>query len=289
MTTTTPTFGTIFSGKAKEENSEKLPPPWLRWLIHQKPEEKVEDKVGWWLPDCRWCFSWIDPVVLRPDSTTATDLIDKVLTSSVRLLLIANWLLALTVLLHTAVADWFLGRKRTMVPDRCDGSDYDTTTPRTPPAIPPVAVESWTSSTPGRERLGGFLVFKLLLISAVVAPDTLDLLILLSWYTVLSFLRSLAALSAQQTVSARTAGHTPAPGVWKLLVTVLCSDLTAATVCVALFHGAGTGMVLLLTCDCALLGGGCYYAHLAASTIALGNPACGKDWRARRRATSLAS
>jgi hypothetical protein len=38
------------------------------------------------------------------------------------------------------------------------------------------------------------LVFKLLLISAVVEPDTLDLLILLSWYTLLSFLRSLAHL-----------------------------------------------------------------------------------------------
>lgn len=33
----------------------------------------------------------------------------------------------------------------------------------------------------GRERLGGYLLFKLLLISAVVDPDTLDLLILLSW------------------------------------------------------------------------------------------------------------
>ena len=38
------------------------------------------------------------------------------------------------------------------------------------------------------------MVFKLLLISAVVEPDTLDLLILLSWYTLLSFLRSLAHL-----------------------------------------------------------------------------------------------
>ena len=39
----------------------------------------------------------------------------------------------------------------------------------------------------GSEKMGGFLVFKLLLISAVVAPDTLDLLILLSWYTLLNF------------------------------------------------------------------------------------------------------
>jgi hypothetical protein len=40
---------------------------------------------------------------------TVTDLLDKILTSTVRLLAIANWLLAVTYQLHTVVAVWFLG------------------------------------------------------------------------------------------------------------------------------------------------------------------------------------
>ena len=42
-------------------------------------------------------------------------------------------------------------------------------------------------------------------------------------------------------------------GVLRLLLVVLLSNVLAAAFCVALFHGAGWGMVLLLTCDCALL------------------------------------
>jgi hypothetical protein len=40
----------------------------------------------------------------------------------------------------------------------------------------------------------------------------------------------------------------------QLLFLVLGCDIVAAASCVALFHAAGWGMVLLLTCDCALLG-----------------------------------
>jgi hypothetical protein len=39
----------------------------------------------------------------------------------------------------------------------------------------------------------------------------------------------------------------------KLLVLVLLCDFVAAAVCVALFQLAGWSMVVLLTCDCALL------------------------------------
>jgi len=105
----------------------------------------------------------------------------------------------------------------------------------------------------GRERLGGYLLFKLLLISAVVEPDTLDLLILLSWYTLLSFLKSLSFLAGVTTAHASASGQQPHRGVFRLLVMVLFFDFTAAATCTALFHAAGWGMVILLTCDCALL------------------------------------
>ena len=55
------------------------------------------------------------------------------------------------------------------------------------------------------------------------------------------------------TAHASASGQAPRRGVLKLLLAVLVCDLTAAGVCAALFHGAGWGMVLLLSCDCALL------------------------------------
>jgi Ring finger domain len=175
-------------------------------------------------------FSWIDPNLIppidKPVDTIITNLIDKVLTSTLRILFIANWLIALTVLLHTAVADYFLG-------GRTDASADETRRPR--------------------ERVGGFLIFKFLLISAMVAPDTFDVLILLSWYTALSFLRSLAALCAQHTERARLLQRRPVSGALQLLALVLSCDGMAAMTCLGLFHGAGYGMVLLLTCDCLLL------------------------------------
>jgi hypothetical protein len=208
-------------------------PPWLRWIVppdsqqHDKPEtlEKnyfnntdnsaLATRILLLLRSC------LDPGILEPSPRTLTDLIDKVITSTPRLLAIANLLLSLTFLLHTCVADWFLG-----------GTSH---------------------ASAGRERLGGFLLFKLLLISAVVGPDTLDLLILLSWYTLLSFLRSLAHLCAATTQHTIQSGQPPRAGVLQLLVAVLGSDVLSAAFCVALFHTAGWGMVLLLTCDCALL------------------------------------
>jgi hypothetical protein len=86
-----------------------------------------------------------------------------------------------------------------------------------------------------------------------VEPDTLDLLILLSWYTLLSFLKSLSFLAGVTTAHTSSSGQTPHRGVFRLLMSVLCCDLTAAATCAALFHAAGWGMVILLTCDCALL------------------------------------
>jgi len=204
------------SSSKKEEFSSK------QQVFKQSPSsiDEPETPTSWWQ-------TWLDPSVLQAKPSTLTDLIDKVLTSTPRLLAIANLLLALTYQMHTVVADWFLGAG----------------------VYPPPG--EWAMT--GRERLGSFLVFKLLLISAVVEPDTLDLLILLSWYTLLSFLRSLAHLAAATTSHTTQSGQPPRAGVLQLLLVVLLSDFVAAAVCVALFQPAGVGMVILLTCDCALL------------------------------------
>ena len=178
-------------------------------------------------------LQWIDPAILSPSPTTPTDIIDKILTSTPRLLAIANFLLAMTYLVHSFVAAWFLGPYQ-------QSSAHG-------------LVVDWSTSTGPREKMGGFLVFKLLLISAVVAPDTLDLLILLTWYTLLTCLRSLDHLAHATTTHLSYLGHPPRPGVVHLLSLVLVCNILAAASCVALFHAAGWGMVLLLTCDCALL------------------------------------
>jgi hypothetical protein len=56
-------------------------------------------------------FLMIDPTLMEWPMMghTLTDLIDKILTSTPRLLAVRNFLLALTYLLQTVAADWFLG------------------------------------------------------------------------------------------------------------------------------------------------------------------------------------
>lgn len=217
-----PPFWNLFFSKEEPppEKQSKRAPAWIRWMLPRKEPEK--DIVP--PPQSPWIIRMTDPTILSPGPTTFPDLQEKILNSTPRILAIANLLLSLTYLVHTAVANLFLD-------------------------LPSLSRESWA----GRERLGGFLVFKLLLISAVVTPDTLDLLILLSWYTLLSFLRSLAGLAAATTAHTSQSGQSPRKGVLSLLVLVLLSDIIAASCCVALFHDAGWGMVVLLTCDCALL------------------------------------
>lgn len=206
--------------------------PWwkLSWQVlsqKQDPSLSKQQEQQAATPAATWWQRWLDPSLLQAKPSTVTDLIDKVSTSTPRLLAIANLLLALTYQMHTAVADWFLGVG----------------------VYPPPG--EWAMT--GRERLGSFLVFKLLLISAVAEPNTLDLLILLSWYTLLSFLRSLAHLAAATTSHTTQSGQPPRTGVLQLLLVVLLCDFVAAAACVALFLPAGVGRVVLLTCDCALL------------------------------------
>ncbi|KAG7347068.1 ring finger domain containing protein [Nitzschia inconspicua] len=195
---------------------------------------------------------WVDPLLLHPTSTTTTDIIDKVLKSTPRLLTIANFMLSMTYLLHSAVAVFFLGPQHPQ--QGHTSNNRNNVVPNQQQNLPPGMVVDWSpSSTGARERMGGFLVFKLLLISAVVAPDTLDLLILLTWYTWLSCLRSLDHLAHTTTTHLVALGHSPRNGAVQLLFLVLGCDIVAAASCVALFHAAGLDMVLLLTCDCALL------------------------------------
>ena len=260
-------FSSLFKKKSlkKEETKNKSKtqgevPIFLRWIdsltlkikvnmisnSKPSPSKDSKSKKETYTPILSLFRSILDDAILYPNENGgATQVIDKILTSTPRLLAIANLLLAVTYLLHSAVADLFLGTADPTVDDR--GQHRGNNIMRNEFA------DDLRHRRAGRERLGGFLIFKLLLISAVVEPDTLDLLILLSWYTLLSFLRSLSHLAACTTHHTSQAGLPPRQGVIKLLLLVLFCNFTAAASCVALFHGAGFGMVLLLTCDCALL------------------------------------
>lgn len=221
-----------------EEDGEQLKKerfPWLRWLLRHDNRvlnsemKRSTMRSGGSFSNYKSFLKFVlDPFFFESSSENLTKLIDKITTSTARLVVITNLFLAMTFLIHGAIADWFLGS------DLRHSNDW--------------------ASAAGRERLGGFLVFKFLLISAVVAPDTLDLIILLSWYTLLSFLRSLSHLSNGTTRHTIQSGQPPRPGVLILLIAVLFSDCLAAAFCVALFHEVGWKRVMLLTCDCVLLG-----------------------------------
>ena len=174
---------------------------------------------------------------------------------------IANLILALVYLFHAAIADLFLGTSSSSSnnstwnnPFRAVGQQQqgrqrqrgNNTTVDEQPTLP--------HRRSGRERLGAYLCFKLLLISSVLDPDIEDLLILFAWYLILSFLRSLAHLAGATTQHAAQSGLSPRPGALRLLIVVLLCDAAAATGCIVLFRGLGWHMLLLLTCDCALVG-----------------------------------
>ena len=208
-----------------------------------------------------------DSASIGRKSRVATELVDKVLTSTPRIIAIINLLLAVTYLLQSVVANYFLGEASMRANEQAEnefgvggvGDDAGLGAGVVPGTMIGMGGGSVGASASdrlhrsGRERLGGYLLFKLLLLTAVVEPDALDLLILLSWYTLLAFLRSLAYLAGITTAHTAASGQPPHPGVMKLLVTVFVCNISAAVTCTALFHGAGLGMVVLLTCDCGLL------------------------------------
>ena len=195
---------------------------------------KVEKICEWYknLFKVQYYPSLLDPSIFSWNSGGWTQIVDKITRSTPRLFAMANLVLAVTYLVHSAVADAFLG---------------------TSLSLSSAASSALQNRNIVREKLGGFLIFKLLLISAVVEPDTLDLLILLSWYTILAFLRSLTQLASSTILHTSHSGIEPRNGVMQLLLLLFVADVSAAVSCTALFHSAGIGMVALLTCDCALL------------------------------------
>lgn len=259
-------------GNAKMGNEGGLP-PWLGWMeaFNPKSNAKAKKRSGFSKEKdkpssmgARLMHRFIDPSLLewaslssssgvtRSRSRVATEVVDKILTSTPRIVTIINLLLAVTYLLHSIVATLFLGEASMRANDQAENEfNAGDGTMLGMGGVGASASDRMHRS--GRERLGGYLLFKLLLITAVVEPDTLDLLILLSWYTLLAFLRSLAYLAGITTAHTAASGQPPHRGVLKLLVMVLLCDISAATTCAALFHGAGLGMVALLLCDCALL------------------------------------
>jgi hypothetical protein len=64
----------------------------------------------------------------------------------------------------------------------------------------------------------------------------------------------LAHLAGATTQHAAQSGLSPRPGALRLLIVVVLCDVVAATGCIVLFRGLGWHMLILLTCDCALVG-----------------------------------
>lgn len=230
---------------SKNRNNQNIDPSQQPYTVQRILNKMIDPSLLNWIRDS---LSFDDT---KDTAKTATHIFDKIIHSTPRLLAIANLLLAGTYLLHSAVADFFLGEAHSAV--RHAGADFENGNAAMVGIGGVGASTSNRIHRSGRERLGGYLLFKLLLISAVVEPDTLDLLILLSWYTLLSFLKSLSFLAGVTTAHAAASGQMPHKGVFNLLLIVLFCDLSAAATCTALFHSAGWGMVILLTCDCALL------------------------------------
>jgi len=203
--------------------------------------------------DNQW--QWIDPVLFDPHSITyiVANIFDKILKSTIRMCIITNFMLAMTCLVHSAVAAWFLSYSRSSINTEQQQLGQHQ-------GVRHVAlVTDWASASAlaasgARERMVGFLVFKLILISAVVEPDYLDFLILVMWFTLLGCLRSLDHLAHSTNSHLTEIGRPPKTGVVQLLFWVLTCDIVAACSCYILFHAVGWDMVLLLTCDCAFLG-----------------------------------
>ena len=163
-----------------------------------------------------------------------TSITDKGLKSTIRLCVLTNFTNVIFYLLHSTVAGWIL---------LCSGS--------------PNGVEQQQEQPPvaeSRERMAGFVVFKLLLISAIIEPDTFDLLVLVTWFTQLGLMKTLDHISHSINIHTTAIGQPPKTRVVKLLLWVLICDILSTYCCYKMFHSAGWEIVLLLSCDCALLG-----------------------------------
>lgn len=104
------------------------------------------------------------------------------------------------------------------------------------------------------ETLASYFFFKLLLVSAIVEPDALDAFILLIWYSIHSFLRSLL-IQAHQTVTGSIHRGTPIPNKAIVLLGILAAwNVCSGVMCYMLFREAGMHMVIVLLSECVLIG-----------------------------------
>ena len=185
-------------------------------------------------------------------------IVDKIFTSTPRLIAIANLILVLTYLLLFAMAELFLGH--------ANGSSSnmgrtDTYIGLPPPQLPVAAPnqrhmfphESNRRRRAGRERFVGSLLFKLTLIAVVLEPDRIDLFILFVWYTIVSLLKCLSHLAGSTAAHASQSGEPPRLGVLRLLCLVLVCNMVAAMGCATIVR-TDWNMLILLTFDCILLG-----------------------------------
>lgn len=171
---------------------------------------------------------------------------DKVFTSTPRMMVIANLILVVIYLLQTAVVDLFLGPLPT--------ANVAGTNPAGQRSSNRIPDEASRRRRAGHERFWGFLLFKLLLISAVLEPDSIDLFILILWYAVVSFLRSLSHVAGTTTNHATHSGAPPSGSALRLLLLVLVCDALTVLGCSVVLHDTGWNMLFLLTCDCITLG-----------------------------------
>jgi hypothetical protein len=227
-------------------------------------------------------------------SVVFTELMDKVISSKPRLVIFVNLILSVCLVTHVAIASYFLGDSREAASDIrgsltqrvVDGgtvgffptTDYYSTNNAFDHQPfggrgggrrrPPTELRHMTSSTYALRIVCGYLLFKLLLISSVLSPlHTLDVLILLTWFTVLCFQRSLAYMAHmnlnrlmmqqtsvthnQQTTSKKS--NNAATGILQLLLIVLCLTFSSGFGWVMFFYKAGIPMVILLLMDSAIL------------------------------------
>merc|ERR1719215_485073 len=124
------------------------------------------------------------------------EITDVVSQSTPRLIALCNLVLAMTYLLHCIVVDIFLSRGNLAY----RAISYNNINSRNRPFAGAsnnngsIDIAYNGGSSVFIETLGSYFFFKILLVSAIVEPDALDAFILLIWYAVHTFLRSLATL-----------------------------------------------------------------------------------------------
>ena len=124
------------------------------------------------------------------------EITDVVSQSTPRLIALCNLVLAMTYLLHCIVVDIFLSRGnlayRAISYNNINSSNRPFAGASNNNGSIDIAYNGGSSVF--IETLGSYFFFKILLVSAIVEPDALDAFILLIWYAVHTFLRSLATL-----------------------------------------------------------------------------------------------